>query len=117
MKRIAVMVGLVGVLAMIGPSVAFAQSSTCQAYSTPALCGTVGTTGTTTTPPVGTTTTPPEATTTTQAPPTATPTVAATTTSAGTLPFTGLDVVLLVAGGGLLLAAGFLVRRLSRRLN
>jgi hypothetical protein len=39
------------------------------------------------------------------------------TTSAGTLPFTGLDVVLLVAGGGTLLAAGFVVRRLSRRLD
>jgi hypothetical protein len=40
-----------------------------------------------------------------------------TTTSSGTLPFTGLDVVLLVAGGGTLLAAGFVVRRLSRRLD
>ncbi|HET6870939.1 MAG TPA: hypothetical protein VFH80_33825 [Solirubrobacteraceae bacterium] len=39
------------------------------------------------------------------------------TTSSGTLPFTGLDVVLLVAGGGSLLAAGFVVRRLSRRLD
>ncbi|HSC01769.1 MAG TPA: hypothetical protein VLC49_00575 [Solirubrobacteraceae bacterium] len=39
------------------------------------------------------------------------------TTSSGTLPFTGLDVVLLVAGGGTLLAAGFVVRRLSRRLD
>lgn len=38
-----------------------------------------------------------------------------TSTSSGTLPFTGLDVVLLVAGGGTLLAAGFVVRRLSRR--
>jgi multisubunit Na+/H+ antiporter MnhB subunit len=37
--------------------------------------------------------------------------------SSGTLPFTGLDVVLLVAGGGTLLAAGFVVRRLSRRLD
>jgi hypothetical protein len=35
----------------------------------------------------------------------------------GQLPFTGLDVVLLVAGGGTLLGAGFVVRRLSRRLN
>ena len=35
----------------------------------------------------------------------------------GTLPFTGLDVVLLIAGGGTLLAAGFLVRRLSRRAD
>lgn len=39
------------------------------------------------------------------------------TTSTGSLPFTGLDVVLLIAGGGMLLAAGFVVRRLSRRLN
>ena len=45
------------------------------------------------------------------------PTTTTTTTSSGTLPFTGLDVVLLVAGGGTLLAAGFVVRRLSRRLN
>lgn len=39
------------------------------------------------------------------------------TSAAGTLPFTGLDVVLLVAGGGTLLATGFVVRRLSRRIN
>ncbi len=45
------------------------------------------------------------------------PTTTTTTTSSGTLPFTGLDVVLLVAGGGTLLAAGFVVRRLSRRLD
>ena len=38
-------------------------------------------------------------------------------TSASTLPFTGLDVVLLVAGGGTLLGAGFVVRRLSRTLD
>ncbi len=40
-----------------------------------------------------------------------------TTSSAGTLPFTGLDVVLLAAGGGTLVGAGFVVRRLSRRLE
>lgn len=40
-----------------------------------------------------------------------------TTQTSGTLPFTGLDVVLLLAGGGTLLAAGFVVRRLSRRLD
>jgi hypothetical protein len=46
---------------------------------------------------------------------TVTPT--STTSSAGTLPFTGLDVVLLAVGGGMLVAAGVVVRRLSRRLN
>jgi len=38
----------------------------------------------------------------------------AQTTSASTLPFTGLDVVLLAAGGATLLGAGLVVRRLSR---
>jgi hypothetical protein len=37
--------------------------------------------------------------------------------SASSLPFTGLDVVLLLAGGGLLLGAGLVVRRLSRDLG
>lgn len=36
---------------------------------------------------------------------------------AGSLPFTGLDVGLLAAGGGVLLGAGLVVRRLSRRLD
>jgi hypothetical protein len=34
--------------------------------------------------------------------------------STGTLPFTGLDVGLLAAGGGTLLGAGLVVRRLAR---
>lgn len=38
-------------------------------------------------------------------------------TSANTLPFTGLDVVLLAVGGGALLGAGLVVRRLSRDLQ
>ena len=38
-----------------------------------------------------------------------------TTTSSGTLPFTGLDVVLLVAGGGSLAGLGFVLRRTSKR--
>lgn len=37
--------------------------------------------------------------------------------TAGTLPFTGLDVALLALGGGTLLAGGLVVRRLSRRLD
>lgn len=35
-------------------------------------------------------------------------------TNASSLPFTGLDVGLLLAGGGTLLGAGLVVRRLSR---
>jgi hypothetical protein len=38
-------------------------------------------------------------------------------TTASTLPFTGLDVVLLAVGGGALLGAGLVIRRLSRDLN
>jgi hypothetical protein len=38
-------------------------------------------------------------------------------TAASTLPFTGLDAILLAAGGASLLGAGALVRVLSRRLD
>ena len=38
-------------------------------------------------------------------------------TNTGQLPFTGLDVVLLVVGGGALLGAGFVIRRVSRNLS
>ncbi len=90
MKRFSALVGIIGVFALMAPGMAVASSSTCQGYHKQ-TCGSVssGTSGTG---------------------PTA-------TTSSGTLPFTGLDVVLLVAGGGMLLCAGFVVRRLSRRLN
>ncbi len=39
--------------------------------------------------------------------------VAHKSTGSGTLPFTGLDVALLAVGGGGLLGAGLLVRRIS----
>jgi hypothetical protein len=39
------------------------------------------------------------------------------TASSGTLPFTGLDVVLLVAGGGSLAGLGFVLRRTSKRTD
>jgi hypothetical protein len=79
-------VALIVGLALMAPSAALAQGgSTCQSYN-PQLCSVAGN-------PDGTT---------------------ATTASASTLPFTGLDVVLLAAGGGVLLGAGLLVRRLSR---
>jgi hypothetical protein len=94
MKRISALVGVCVVLALMVPGAAFA-SSTCQAYS-PQTCGSVnsGTSGSGGGP--GSTT---------------------ATTSSGTLPFTGLDVILLVAGGAALLGTGLVVRRLSRRLN
>jgi hypothetical protein len=38
-------------------------------------------------------------------------------TSSGSLPFTGLDMVLLVIGGGTLLATGMVLRRLTRRVG
>jgi hypothetical protein len=90
MKRISALVGVLGVLtlAVLAPTAAMAAgSSSCQAYNNQQGCA-----------------------------PT-TVTTGTGTTSSGTLPFTGLDVVLLVAGGGTLLAAGFVVRRLSRRLD
>jgi hypothetical protein len=97
MKRISALVGVLGVLALAVPSIAVAASSTCQAYG-PQTCSSVSNGNVSTgTSPGSTTTT--------------------TANSSGTLPFTGLDVALLVAGGGTLLGAGFVVRRLSRRLN
>jgi hypothetical protein len=39
------------------------------------------------------------------------------TSSSATLPFTGIDVTLLVVGGAGLLGAGIVVRRLSRNLS
>ncbi len=83
MKRIAIFLVCLGLLLV--PTVALAQSSTCQSYN-PQTCQV-------------TTTTP------------------STLSSASTLPFTGLDVVLLAAGGAMLLGAGLVVRRLSRRLG
>jgi hypothetical protein len=97
MKRISALVGVLGILVFLAiPGIALASgSSTCQGYGHQ-TCGSVGSGNVSN----GNT-----------------PTPATNASSAGTLPFTGLDVVLLVAGGGTLLAAGFVVRRLSRRLD
>ena len=97
MKRISALVGVLGVLVLAVPSVALAASSTCQGYGSQ-TCSSVGN-GNVSSGNVSS------------------GNVTSNANSAGTLPFTGLDVVLLVAGGGTLLGAGFLVRRLSRRLN
>lgn len=48
---------------------------------------------------------------------TANTTEAANASTASTLPFTGLDVVFLAVGGGVLLGAGLVVRRISRGLE
>jgi hypothetical protein len=106
MKRILALIGILIVVALVATTTAFAAgSSTCQGYHTQAPCPTT-TTGTT----IGTTV---NTSTVSTSPTTAT----VATTSSGTLPFTGLDIVLLVAGGGTLLVGGFVVRRLSRRLD
>jgi hypothetical protein len=86
MKRIAT---LIAALALLLPSVALASggSSTCQSYN-PQLCSVVSNAS-------------------------ASQTNGTASTSSSTLPFTGLDVVLLAAGGAVLLGAGLVVRRLS----
>jgi hypothetical protein len=92
MRRIAILA--IGVALML-PAMALASGSpTCQAYN-PQLCS-VNSSKVTTTPTNSGTT---------------------ATTAASTLPFTGLNVGLLVVGGGALLGAGFVMRRFSRRLN
>lgn len=88
MKRVATII-VVGI-AMLLPGTAFAaSSSTCQNYS-PQLCSVASNVASQTT-----------------------GTGSSASTSQNTLPFTGLDVVLLAAGGGVLLGAGLVVRRLS----
>lgn len=93
MKRIATLI--VG-LALLLPSAALANSSTCQAYSQKS-CSVSGTSGSRTPPSTGSGSAD-----------------SASTTAASTLPFTGLDVGLLVGGGVVLLGTGLVVRRLSR---
>jgi hypothetical protein len=88
MKRIVTLIASLALL--VGPSAAFAASSTCQSYNAQ-LCQVASNTASRTT-----------------------ATSPTSTTSAGTLPFTGLDVGFLVVGGGVLLGAGLVVRRLSR---
>jgi hypothetical protein len=88
MKRTAMLI--VSLALLVGPSAALAQSSTCQSYNAQ-ICNVASNTNSRTT--------------------------ATSPTSESTLPFTGLDVGLLVAGGGTLLGAGLVVRRLSRGIE
>jgi hypothetical protein len=99
MKRI--VVTAVAVFALLAlPSADFATgSSTCSSYN-PQLCqivnnGNANTPSTGATPSSGTTAAP------------------TTTQSSGSLPFTGLDLGLLAAGGAVLIGAGLAARKLS----
>lgn len=89
MRRIAIVAACLAVLVV--PSTALAQSSsTCNAYHPQAgSCSNLNTNDNTSTEPL----------------------------SSSTLPFTGLDVLLLVVGGGTLAGTGLVVRRLSRRIQ
>jgi hypothetical protein len=93
MKRIiATGVAVMALLAL--PTAAFASgSSTCSGYN-PQLCQIVGS-GSVNTPDSGSAVVP------------------TTTQSAGSLPFTGLDLGLVAAGGVVLIGAGLAARRLS----
>jgi hypothetical protein len=89
MKRIVTLIVSFALLAIaVLPSPGLAANSTCQSYNAQ-LCNVASNTASRTT---GT----------------------SATSTASTLPFTGLDVGLLVAGGGVLLGAGLVVRRFSR---
>jgi len=75
---------VVGVALVLSiPSTALAASSTCQAYSSQTCTNIPTSTG------------------------------VVSTAKTGTLPFTGVDVVLLLVGAGLLIGTGFVVRQLS----
>ena len=121
MKSVSAFVGVLFVLAL--PSVAIAQSSTCQQYN-PQTCQSVGPTpGSTPTSPTTKPTTPTSPTSPTS--PSTTPVAltspstpaAAPAVTSGSLPFTGLDVGFLVAAAGVLLSIGFVMRRVSRRMD
>jgi hypothetical protein len=88
LKRI---VALVVAVALMAPATALASgSSSCGSYNPPALCSvSANNAGTGNT----------------------------AATAASTLPFTGLDAILLAAGGATLLGAGAVVRVLSRRMD
>jgi hypothetical protein len=99
MKRIiATGVAVMALLAL--PTAAFAGgSSTCSTYN-PQLCQIVGN-GSANTPSSGSTVVPTSA------------VVPSATQSSGSLPFTGLDLGLVAAGGAVLIGVGLAARRLS----
>jgi hypothetical protein len=82
-------IALIIAVSLIAPASAFAAgSSSCSSYNPSALCSV-----------------------------TAQKNKNTNTSAASTLPFTGLDAILLAAGGATLLGAGAVVRVLSRRMD
>jgi hypothetical protein len=79
---------VIAITLMVPAAAAAQSSSSCGSYNSPALCSI-----------------------------TASKNKTDATTAASTLPFTGLDAILLAVGGASLLGAGALVRVLSRRLD
>lgn len=141
---IAALAVVAGLMVATGVALAAGGGSTCQQYN-PQTCNVVTTTPSTgSTPPAttpSTASTPPTPTTQTAPATQTSPTVAASGTtptstspltppptlvtasttaaaaSKSSLPFTGLDLGLIVGAGLLLIAGGFVVRRMSRRIN
>jgi hypothetical protein len=89
-------IGAVVCVSMLVPSTAFAASASQSGYSKPS--GSIQEQISTQHDPTETSTT----------------TTAASENKSGNLPFTGLDVALIIAAGGVLLAMGVGIRRLSR---
>jgi hypothetical protein len=82
-------IALIIALALMAPASAFASGgSSCSSYNSPALCSV-----------------------------SASKTTNTSANAASTLPFTGLDAILLAAGGATLLGAGAVIRVLSRRMD
>jgi len=98
-----IIAGTVSMAMLVGAPTAIAQTSAQQGYSVP---GGVVQTQLTHTPSHPS---PPHATT-----EVFTPEATTSAKSSGKLPFTGLDIALVVGAGGLLMALGFGIRRLSR---
>ena len=95
--------GVTTAVMLLGAPAALAQSTAVQGYSTPGgvVQSQVGSVPSSSRQPVVSTSTP-------------SPPAATTQAKSGSLPFTGLDIALVVGAGGLLVALGLGIRRLSR---
>jgi hypothetical protein len=103
--------GVVSAAMLLGAPAAFGQSTAVQGYSTPGgvVQTQIGHSPSHQTQPTASTQAAPSS----PSAPAATPSATAKT-SGNKLPFTGLDVALIVAAGGVLVAMGYGLRRISR---